>query len=77
MSPGDLVRIEGDVAPLFHDCGLSDYTLSAGGEVVVVVEPNSVDGGFGAGGLFAKVLHPVVGVCYIRKKRLEVVDESR
>jgi hypothetical protein len=77
MSPGDLVRIEGDVVPMFHDSSLSNYALAVGGEVVVVVEPNSVDRApMAACGLFAQVLHPKLGVCYIRKQRLEVFDES-
>lgn len=78
MSPGDLVRIVGDVVPMFRDSSLSNYTLAGSGEVVVVVEPNSVDESLavGAGGLFAKVLHPTVGVCYIRGCRLEVVDDT-
>ena len=78
MSPGDIVRIEDDVVPMFHDCSLSDYTLVNGGEIVVVVEPDSVDETDGAARrlTFAKVLHPKMGVCYIRKQRLEVIDDT-
>ena len=76
MKPGDLVRVEDDAVPMFHNSSLSNYTRVGGGEVVVVVEPNSVAGGLG-GGLFAQVLHPKLGVCYILKQRLEVVDETR
>jgi len=77
MSPGDLVRIEGDVV-VFHDSSLSNYTLAGSGEVVVVVEPNGVDHRrhYVESGLFAQVLHPKLGVCYIRKQRLEVIDDT-
>lgn len=74
MKPGDLVRIEGDVVPVFRDSSLSNYTFIDGGEVVVVVEPSGRNGGCG---VYAQVLHPTVGICFIRKQRLEAVNESR
>lgn len=74
MNPGDLVRIASEAVPLFHDDELSDYTIVEGGELVVVVEPNSVDRApMAAHGLFSKVLHPTLGVRYVRKYRLEVL----
>jgi hypothetical protein len=73
MKKGDLVRVKDDVVPmLFHDSSLSNYTLGGGGDVVVVVEPNRV----GGCGVYAQVLHPKLGVCYIRKQRLEVIDDT-
>jgi len=75
MQPGDLVRIVDDDVPMFHDSGLGAYTLAGSGEVVVVVEPNGVDHRrhYVESGLFAQVLHPKLGVCYILKQLLEVI----
>ena len=71
MKKGGRGRITRDAVPMFHDSSLSNYTelRATGGEVVVVVEPDSVDGGV----VYAQVLHPKLGVCYIRKQRLEAV----
>jgi hypothetical protein len=46
------------------------------GDLVVVVEPNGGDRVW-SGARVAQVLHPIVGVCYIRKQQLEAVNESR
>lgn len=72
MNRGDLVRIASEAVPLYHDDELSDYTIVEGGELVVVVEPNS-EGHGGRPGAFSKVLHPTLGVRYVRKYRLEVL----
>lgn len=75
MKRGDLVRIASEAVPLYHDDELSDYTIVEGGELVVVVEPNSDDPGLRRRrhGAFSKVLHPTLGVCCVRKYRLEVL----
>lgn len=75
MKRGDIVRIASEAVPLYHDDELSDYTIVEGGELVVVVEPNSESaaGRGGRPGAFSKVLHPTLGVRYVRKYRLEVL----
>ena len=75
MKRGDLVRIASEAVPLYHDDELSDYTIVEGGELVVVVEPNSegTSGRGGRPGAFSKVLHPTLGVCCVRKYRLEAL----
>ena len=78
MSPGDLVRINDDAVPMFHArellpgaaAGFTVVEYAGRGEVVVVVEPSVRWIGY------AQVLHPIVGVCYIRKQRLEVIDDT-
>lgn len=45
------------------------------GDLVVVVEPN-VQPRVHSGARVAQVLHPIVGVCYIRKQQLEVFDDT-
>jgi hypothetical protein len=64
---------KGDLMMVGTDTEWGD-SLMKKSDLVVVMEPNSDRVWRGA--RVAQVLHPTLGVCYIRGCRLEVVDDT-